>query len=46
MSLREVLFGFIEEDFDNRGIDFEVPDFATVKDNKKLIKDMMLTISC
>ena len=41
MSLREILFGFIQEDFDNRGIDYEVPDFKTVKDNKKLIKDMM-----
>ena len=41
MSLREILFGFIQDDFDNRGIDFDVPDFSTVKDNKKLIKDMM-----
>lgn len=41
MSLREILFGFIQDDFDNRGIDFDVPDFKTVKDNKKLIKDMM-----
>lgn len=45
MSLREILFGFIQEDFDSRGINFEVPDFATVKDNKKLIKDMMLAFS-
>lgn len=45
MSLREILFGFIQEDFDNRGIDFDVPDFATVKDNKKLIKDMMMAFS-
>lgn len=41
MSLREILFGFIQEDFDNRGINYEVPDFSTVKDNKQLIKDMM-----
>ena len=26
MSLREILFGFIEDDFAARGIDFEVPD--------------------
>lgn len=45
MSLREILFGFIQEDFDSRGIDFEVPDFTTVKDNKKLIKDMMMAFS-
>ncbi len=41
MPLREILFGFIQEDFDKRGIDFDIPDFNTVKDNKKLIKDMM-----
>lgn len=40
MSLREILFGFIEDDFAARGIDFEVPDFDTVRDNKKLIRDM------
>ncbi len=45
MSLREILFGFIEEDFANKGIHFEVPDFDTVKDNKKLIKDMMMAFS-
>lgn len=41
MPLRDILFGFIEDDFADRGIDFEVPDFDTVRDNKKLIKDMM-----
>ena len=45
MSLREILFGFIQEDFEERGISFEVPDFKTVKDNKKLIRDMMLAFS-
>lgn len=45
MSLREILFGFIQDDFDKRGIDFEVPDFDTVKDNKKLIRDMMMAFS-
>ena len=28
-----------------RGIDFEVPDFNTVRDNKKLIRDMMMAFS-
>ena len=42
MSLREILFGFIQDDFDERGISFDVPDFNTVKDNKKLIRDMMM----
>ena len=45
MSLREILFGFIEDDFSARGIDFEVPDFDTVRDNKKLIRDMMMAFS-
>lgn len=45
MSLREILFGFIEDDFASRGIDFEVPDFNTVRDNKKLIRDMMMAFS-
>ena len=39
------LFGFIEDDFAARGIDFEVPDFDTVRDNKKLIRDMMMAFS-
>lgn len=45
MSLREILFGFIEDDFAARGIDFKIPDFDTVRDNKKLIRDMMLAFS-
>lgn len=45
MSLREILFGFIQEDFDARGIDYDVPNFDTVKDNKKLIKDMMMAFN-
>ena len=32
MSLREILFGFIQEDFDARGIDYDVPDFSSVRD--------------
>lgn len=45
MSLREILFGFIQEDFENRGIAYEMPDFANVRDNKKIIKDMMMAFS-
>lgn len=45
MSLREILFGFIEDDFAARGIDFKVPDFDTVRDYKKLIRDMMMAFS-
>ena len=45
MPLREILFGFIEDDFATRGIDFETPDFSNVRDNKKLIRDMMIAFS-
>lgn len=41
MPLRDIIFGYIEEDFDARGIAYTAPDFATVRDNKKLIRDMM-----
>jgi ABC-type molybdenum transport system ATPase subunit/photorepair protein PhrA len=40
MSLREILFGFIQDDFDARGIDFDTPDFSNVRDNKKLINEV------
>lgn len=45
MLLREILFGFIQEDFDWHGIKFDVPDFSSMHDNKKLIKDMMMAFS-
>ena len=41
MPLRDILFGFIEDDFAARGINFKAPNFSSVRDNKKLIKDMM-----
>lgn len=42
MPLREILFGFIQEDFQNRGIPFQMPDWTNVRDNKKIIKDFMM----
>ena len=45
LSLREILLGYIQEDFDKRGIEFEVPEFSTVRDNKKLIQDIMMAFS-
>lgn len=45
MSLRDILFGYIQDDFDARGIDYETPDFSTVRDNKKIIKDMMMAFA-
>lgn len=43
MPLREILFEFIREDFEKRGINFELPNFNKVKDNKKIIREMMET---
>ena len=41
MPLYDILYGYIQEDFDKRGIDFTAPDYATVRDNKKVIRQMM-----
>jgi len=45
MPLRDIVFGFIEDDFDKRGIDFTIPDLNAVKDNKKLVSDMMMAFN-
>ena len=41
MPLRELLIDYIKEDFDKRGIEFEVPDYNKVKDNKRLLASIM-----
>ncbi len=41
MPLREIVLGFIEDDFKERKIRFKAPDFSKVKDNKKLMEDVM-----
>ena len=41
MSLREILLGYIQDDFAARGIKYDMPDLDSVKDNKKLIQDFM-----
>lgn len=41
MPLREILFEFIREDFEKRGINFELPNFNKIKDNKEIIREMM-----
>lgn len=41
MALYDILFDYIEEDFQSRGIPFKKPDYATVKDNKSVIRQMM-----
>lgn len=41
MPLREVILAEIEDDFANRGIDYTVPDLDNVRDNARLIKEVM-----
>lgn len=41
MPLREVILAEIEDDFENRGIDYTVPDLNNVRDNARLIKEVM-----
>ncbi len=41
MPLREIICEYIQEDFDERGIDFTMPDLSGVKDNKALIRSIM-----
>ena len=41
MPLREVILAEIEDDFANRGIDYMVPDLNNVRDNARLIKEVM-----
>ncbi len=41
MPLREIILGEIEDDFTARGIDWAVPDLSNVRDNSRVIKDLM-----
>jgi len=41
MPLREVIMGEIEDDFAARGIDYEVPNLDRVRDNSRIIKEVM-----
>ena len=41
MPLREVILAEIEDDFANRGINYTVPDLNNVRDNARLIKEVM-----
>ena len=45
MPLYDVIMGYVQEDFDNRGIVFDVPEYGTVKSLKKVIQDMMISFS-
>ena len=41
MPLSEIILGEIEEYFEARGIDWEVPDLSNVRDNSRVIKELM-----
>ena len=41
MPLREVILAEIDDDFANRGIDYTVPNLDNVRDNARLIKEVM-----
>ena len=41
MPLREIVLAEIEDDFADRGIDYTVPDLNNVRDNARLIKEVM-----
>lgn len=41
MPLREIIMGEIEDDFAVRGIDYEVPNLDSVRDNSRIIKEAM-----
>ena len=41
MPLREIIMGEIEDDFASRGIDYDVPNLDSVRDNSRIIKEAM-----
>ena len=45
MPLYDVIMGYVQDDFDNHGIDFEVPDYSSVKSLKTVIQNMMMAFS-
>lgn len=45
MPLYDVIMGYVQEDFERRGIDFDVPDYKSVKSIKTVVKDMMIAFS-
>ena len=45
MPLYDVIMGYVQDDFEKRGIEFEVPDYKSVKSVKTVVKDMMIAFS-
>lgn len=45
MPLYDVIMGYVQDDFDRRGISFEAPEYSSVKSIKTVIQDMMMAFS-
>lgn len=45
MPLYDVIMGYVQDDFDSRGINFEVPEYSSVKSLKTVIRNMMMAFS-
>ncbi len=45
MPLYDVIMGYVQDDFDRRGIEFEAPDYSSVKSIKTVIRNMMMAFS-
>ncbi len=45
MPLYDVIMGYVQDDFDIRGIAFELPSYGDVKSLKTVIRDMMMAFS-
>lgn len=45
MPLYDIIMGCIQDDFNNRGIDFKIPEYSKVKELKPALQDVMMTFS-
>ncbi|MCM1551089.1 MAG: DUF6079 family protein, partial [Butyrivibrio sp.] len=45
MPLYDVIMGYVQDDFDWRGISFEAPEYGSVKSLKTVIQNMMMAFS-
>lgn len=45
MPLYDVIMGYVQEDFELRGIEFDVPAYSSVKSIKTVLRDMMIAFS-
>ena len=45
MPLYDVIMGYVQDDFDSRGIDYKIPDYKSVKNLKGVIQEIMMAFS-